>query len=140
MTAKTYLSQLYRLEQKIKARSEQIEELKTIASGFKGMDYTADRVQTSPKDRMAEKVGKYADMEKDLYKLIDHYISLKDEIIWKIYAIEDNRYTTILYKHYVEFKSLAVVAKEMSYDYKYACRIHGYALAQFEKIDDKSRH
>ena len=147
MTAKAYLSQLYQIEIRIKVKSQQITELKVIASGFKGIDYSADKVQSSPSDRMAEMVGRWSDMESELSYMLDRYIRLKNIIIEQILAIGDERYIAILYGRYVEHKTLREISAEMAHDYKYICRLHGKALTAFDKVrngeaikeDDKSR-
>jgi hypothetical protein len=39
----------------------------------------------------------------------------------------------ILFKKYVEFKRLEVIAVEMNYTYQYTKELHGYALADFQR-------
>ena len=131
MTAKTYLSQLYKLEMQIRARQEQIQELKVIASGFKAIDYSADKVQSSPSDRMADMIGRWADMERELSRKVDYYIRRKDRIIEQIYSLDDSKYSRILYSRYVEHKTLHDIADEIPHDYKWLCVLHGRALEAF---------
>ena len=56
MTTKQYLQQIYRLYAQIKQRQEQLDELKAAAAGFRAIDYSADKVQSSPTHRMADVV------------------------------------------------------------------------------------
>lgn len=132
MTAKTYLRQIYFLYIKIRQRQEQLDELKAAASGFRGIDYSADKIQSSPSDRMAEAVGRYADLESDLQQMIDRYIRRKNTIIGQIEQLEDARHVEVLYARYVRFKPLGAIAEEMGYEYKYLCWLHGKALKVFE--------
>lgn len=41
-------------------------------------------------------------------------------------------YRNILYKVYIQGKSLVTTASEMGYDYKYMCKMHGFALEKFD--------
>lgn len=133
MTAKTYLRQIYFLYVKIRQRQEQLDELKAAASGFRGIDYSADKIQSTPSDRMAEVVGRYADLEAELQRMIDSYIERKNAIISQIEQMEDARYAELLYARYVQFKSLTAISDELGYVYEYCCRLHGRALKAFEE-------
>lgn len=78
-------------------------------------------------------VDKYVDLERKINNMIDRMTDLRHEIIEKIQQLNDERYVQILYKRYVEFKSFELIACELKYDYKWTCRLHGYALQEFEK-------
>lgn len=134
MTAKAYLQQIYWLQIKIKQKSAELEELRLSASGFKGVDYTADKVQCPPKDRMAEMVGALADLEAETMQMIVSYHKQRDRIINEIHSLPDSRYIELLYKRYVEFKQFNRIAKEMHYDYKYLSWLHRRALQAFDRI------
>ena len=131
MTTKAYLQQIYFLYAKIKQRQEQLDELKAAASGFRAIDYSADKIQASPSDRMADVVGRYADLEADLQRLIDSFVMTKHTIIGQIQGMQDPRYADVLYARYVRFDSFRKISHDMNYEYKYLCSLHGRALAAF---------
>lgn len=134
MTTKQYLQQIYRLYAQIKQRQEQLDELKAAASGFRAIDYSADRIQSSPSsDRMADVVGRYADMEAEVQELIDAFFVKKNLIISQIQSLEDSRYADVLYARYVSFEPFRKIARDLHYDYDYCCRLHGRALKAFEQ-------
>ena len=133
MTTKQYLQQIYRLYAKIKQRQEQLDELKAAASGFRAIDYSADKIQSSPSDRMADVVGRYADMEIEIQELIDAFFVKKNMIISQIQSLEDQRYADVLYARYVSFEPFRKIARDLHYDYDYCCRLHGRALKAFEQ-------
>lgn len=133
MTTKQYLQQIYRLYAKIRQRQEQLDELKAAASGFRAIDYSADRIQSSPSDRMADVVGRYADMEAEVQELIDAFFVKKNLIISQIQSLEDPRYADVLYARYVSFEPFRKIARDLHYDYDYCCRLHGRALKAFEQ-------
>ena len=132
MTTKQYLQQIYRLYAQIKQRQEQLDELKAAAAGFRAIDYSADKVQSSPTDRMADVVGRYADLEAEIQELIDTFFIRKNTIISQIQALDDPRYADVLYARYVSFEPFRKIAKDLHYDYDYCCRLHGRALKAFE--------
>ena len=131
MTTKAYLQQVYHLYAKIKQRQEQLEELKAAASGFRAIDYSADKIQASPSDRMADVVGRYADLEVDVQRLIDEFFTTKNTIIGQIQGMQDPRYADVLYARYVRFDSFRKISHDMNYEYKYLCSLHGRALVAF---------
>ena len=133
MTAKDYLSQ-------IQSNNERIRQLKIIKehihinyTGISAIDYSGDKVQSTPHDVMFDKGCELlADIEK-----IDTEIRQRVETNTRI-ALEiqymngdDYKYSTILFERYYVGKSLADISKSMYLDYKYVCQLHGEALRQF---------
>ena len=133
MTTKAYLQQIYWLQVKIKHKVEELNTLRAGASGFKGLDYSADKVQATPGDHMAESVGRFVDLEQEINAMIADYFRRKDTIINQIHTLSDVRYVEILYKRYVEFKTFGRIAKEMHYEYKYISKLQRRALQTFGK-------
>lgn len=140
MTAKKYLQQLYKLCVQIQHRQEQLATLKASAAGFHAVDYSADRVQSTPDDHMANAVGKYADLEAELNKMIDEYFFKQNYIIGQIDGIHNAQLSDILYARYVQMESISKIANDLHYEYTYCCRLHGKALKEFAAMylnDDK---
>ena len=50
----------------------------------------------------------------------------------QIQALQNPKHIDILYKHYVEFKRLEIVAVEMNFTYQYIVELHGTALKEFQ--------
>lgn len=144
VTAKTYLQQIEVLNLKIDHKIKQLEDLKLMSRTTKSLDYSADRVQTSPDDKMSSMIGKYIDLEREINGDIDEFVSLKNKVINEIHSLSNPTFIQILFKRYVEMKSLRRVARETGYEYKYACKLHGEALICFyeeviAKHHDQSR-
>ena len=95
------------------------------------MDYSADRVQTTPVDSMSANVGRMLELEEQVMQRLRQYIETKARIMDEIQQLEDARYIDILYKRYVEYKSITAVAYEMGYEYTWLCHLHGDALKAF---------
>jgi hypothetical protein len=133
--AKEYLKQLETLDVKIGQKMQQAQELRLIAtSGGGGIDYSKDRVKTSPSgDTLSDAVIRYAALEEAIDRDIDQFVDTKNLIINQIQGLSNPDYMRLLYKRYVEFKHLDEIADEMRYTYQYTRQLHGYALAEFER-------
>ena len=123
----------------IEQREEQLEELRLLAMSNKGIAYDGDKVQHSAVSGMPA-VDRYLDQAIRVKKLIDKYVRVKNRIIGEIQQMDNKRYTEILYKRYVECKSMQQIAEDMSYEYKYLCRLHSMALIEFQGMKVKNNH
>lgn len=83
------------------------------------------------RDRLAELVARKADVETDLLRQMQELISQKARVTKQIHSLEDLREEAVLFKRYVEGKSLYKTATEMSYSYDRIRHIHGQALRHF---------
>lgn len=134
MTSKQYLSQIERLDKKIQNKLSEEYQLKTLATNIT-VSNDMDRVQTSgDKDRIGSIVSKLIDVQKETANLVDEYIDQRGEIIHTIESLECLNYYEVLFKKYVEYKSLSDICAEMSYSMQHIKRIHGLALEEVKKI------
>lgn len=132
-TPKEYLRQLRTAEIKIEQKEEELERLKSsLESISTGTD--SERVQTTPRDRLSEEITRIVDLEKEINSDLGAMLMLRNKIINEIQSMDNPVYIDILYKRYVQYKSLEEIAVEMSYSYVHIRRLHGYALIQFSKI------
>lgn len=129
---KEYLRQLHRLELCIEQRQEELNRLRELI-GCSTIDY-GERVQTSlSADSIPNEVIRRAELEADISRKIERFLQLKHKIINEIQLLDNAVYVNILYKRYVEYKSLEEIAVEMNYSYIHIKRLHGYALLEFKK-------
>ena len=134
MKAKDYLKQLELLDTKINQKLQQEAELRAMADGVGAIDYAKDRVQSSPNgDAMSNTVIRYIMLEQEIDNQIDQFVDMKNTIINQIQGLKDVNHMKILFKRYVEFKRLEVIAVEMNYTYQYTRELHGYALSEFQR-------
>ena len=134
MTAKEYLSQLEILHLKIEHKRKRAMELRELTLSLGGFDYGKDRVKTLAKEGKIEKsVTQYIALEIEITEDIDEYQRKKNLIIGEIHSLDNANFIKILYKKYVEFKSLDKIAAEMKYSYQYIKHMHGAALKSFEE-------
>lgn len=134
MTAKEYLSEL----QLMKTRIEQLQEQKQMFLEM-ATSITAPvnpvKVQATPKvDRMADAVAKMADIEKRIDEEVAAFYEHEYQIMQQIQALHKVKYVQMLFKVYVQNKSIYVASHEIDISYAYAIEIHKKALAEFEKV------
>ena len=135
MKAKEYLRQLQRLDTIINQKIREAEELRAKSVGVGSVDCSSERVQTSPsgESSFSKLLDKIIDLEAEINAEIDAFHHQKHEIINQIQSLKNSKHIEILYRHYVEFKRLEVIAVEMNFTYQYVVEMHGSALKEFQR-------
>lgn len=137
MQTEEYLSQLKNIDNRIKDLMKEADKWFDIAISTGGIDYSTDKVQTSPSpDRIGDLVGRVVDYQERCKRLAAEKIELKYTIIEQIRKIDgDNRdmYYNILYGKYVDNKSLNRLAVEFDYSYRRVKGLYKKAIEDFEK-------
>lgn len=129
MTAKEYLYQIVYLDSRIEANREKVQRLKEAAEGTTS-NLSPNKVQTSSsKQKMADAVISYAYLE----KIIKADEKKKQGIIDTISLLNPYE-STVLYKRYVEDKSLWVISREMKKSYSWATKVHSTGIKNIQKI------
>lgn len=137
MQAKQYLKELRRLDTCINQQLQEKAALYTSTIGAARTD--KDRVQTSGSgDMMPELIQRLLDLEAEIDKEIDNFADQKRKMIRQIQDLRNETYVSLLYRRYVEFKTLEEISVEMNYTYQYTRRMHGYALAEFQRVHEKA--
>lgn len=131
MTSKEYLQQIRTLDTIIDQKRQELNNLQEIATSVRSLDYSSDRVQTSPKGEApyARTAEKAADLDVEIRALEDERLA----IIGSIHAIGDERYISVLYKRYVEGKRFDLIAEEVGYVETYVWQLHTEALAEIKQ-------
>lgn len=134
MKAKEYLQQLQRLDTVINQKIKEVHDLRLQAQSTGGIDYSKERVQTSPSGDapFVKPICRIIDLEAEINAEIDKFVDEKHKIINQIQGLKNSDYIALLFKRYVEFKSLERICVEMNFSYDYIKHLHGYALKDFE--------
>lgn len=133
MNAKEYLSDIETLKTKIDQKKNQLLELAMTRGDIGSFDYSKERVQASTNGNQVEKaVIKLLMLELKIRDDIIEFEARKDKVIRELHGLKNNNHIMLLYKKYVEFKTLETIAHEMHYTYQYTRELHGYALQEFE--------
>lgn len=130
MTTKQYLDRIREADIKILNRTHELEALRKSISLISGIDYSKDRVQSTPTTGNKQ-IEKLIDLESELIDMIDMAANNKHHIINQIHELEDINHIQILYKRYIEYKSFEQISCELNYAYNYVCNLHGDALKEF---------
>ena len=129
MTAKEYLGQAYRLDQRINSKLEQVASLNELATkctwALTGMPRNPSR-RTST---MAEVVAKIVDLQTEINHDIDRLIDLKREMVMLIKSVDNTECQTLLELRYLCFKTWEQIAVDMGYTIDNVYRIHRKALS-----------
>lgn len=132
MTAKEYLQQVKLADIKMLQRVNQLKEVRQSISYISGIDYSKDRVQSSPHAGNTQ-IEKLVDLEAEVNKLIDETVAAKHKIITEIQMLDNADYVQLLYKRYIEYKPFETIASEMFLSYYRTCHLHGEALQSFQQ-------
>lgn len=133
MKAKEHLSNLRALKIKIDQKQEQLKELELLRGNVGSFDYSVERVQTSGTGNQVENdTIKLLLLESEIKDDMIKFAFEKDKLIREIHTLRNAEHIKLLFKRYVEFKSLEKIAVEMNYTYQYIREMHGYALQDFE--------
>lgn len=134
MKAKEYLQQLQRLDTVINQKIKEVQDLRLQAQGTGGLDYSKERVQSSPSGDVpfVKPICRIIDLEAEINAEIDKFVDEKHKIINQIQGLKNSDYIALLFKRYVEFKKFEVISVEMNFTYQYVIEMHGYALKEFE--------
>ena len=105
MTAKEYLGQAYRIDQRINSKMEQIASLNLLAQ--KATTVFSDMPGNTTRNihRMEDVIIKIVDMESEINADIDSLVDLKKEIAGVIRSVSNLEYQPLLDLRYLCFKT-----------------------------------
>jgi len=129
MTAKEYLGQAYRLDQRINSKLEQVLSLRDLTkkatatmSGMPG--------SSSPNvHKMQDIIVKIVDLENEINADIDQLVDLKREMVAVIKAVKNPEFQTLLELRYLCFKTWEQIAVDMQYSTRNIYKLHDSAIA-----------
>lgn len=134
MNAKEYLSQAYRIDQRINSKLEQVMSLRALLGKATGTLTGTPKAVTPNPHSMEDAICKMVDMENEINDDIDTLVDLKAEIMSCIKRVENTEYQTLLEMRYLCFKRWEEIAIELNYSMQYAFRMHDRALTETEII------
>ncbi len=131
MTAKEYLRKVKWADCVIEARKEELDRLVREQTYLTGIDYTADRVQTSPQNEMFPGSDKVIDLSMRIRRAIRELQTMRHKVITEISGLESANYSRLLYERYINYHSFEEIACLMGYSYVRVIHMHGEALQAF---------
>ncbi|MCH4013828.1 MAG: sigma-70 family RNA polymerase sigma factor [Solobacterium sp.] len=129
MTAERYLSQAYRLDQRIQSDQTELDNLRTLAAsvGSPGFDEhnNPNRPTDAPFVRTLERIW---EMEQKIAEELEHLILLKQEILTVLAKVEDVDERLILTYRYLRNMSWTEIGEELGVSDRTIRRWHERAL------------
>jgi hypothetical protein len=132
LSAREYLQQLQNINVSIDQDRSRLEAMRINATGQGAIRYDRDKVQASPQNRLCNDVCDIVTFDDRLNNRIDRFIDAREKIIAQIRGLHNATYNQVLFKVYVEYKSLRQTAIEMGRCYAFIRDRHKSALAEFE--------
>ena len=129
MPVKDYLSQAYRIDQRINSKLEQVQSLRELATKATATLTDAPASGSRNVHSMSDIIDKMIDLEAEINDDIDRLVDLKREIMTVIKRVENPEHQTLLELRYLCFKSWEEIAVNLHYDIRNIYRIHDRALA-----------
>lgn len=134
MTIKEYLSQAYRIDQRINSKLDQVQSLRELT--VKATSTLSDTYSSGNgnKQNMEGVIVKIIDLENEIDEEIDKLVDLKHEIVSLIKQVKNPEYKTLLELRYLCFRTWEQIAVEMRYDLSWIHRLHKKALIEIKTL------
>ena len=104
MTIKEYLSQAYRIDQRINSKLEQVQSLRELAEKATSTLNDTPCSGTGNKQKIESVVVKIIDLEHEIDEEIDRLVDLKKDIVSLIKRVKNPEYQTLLELRYLCFR------------------------------------
>jgi DNA-directed RNA polymerase specialized sigma subunit len=134
MKAKQYLRKIKWLDDFIKAKLDQVETLRSMATKVTPTLKDVNVQESLPQDKTAVIIHKIIELEEEINDSIDSLVDLKADVIRKIEVIENDEYKLLLTLRYLNFKTWEQIAVDMNFTFQWVHQIHKRALIEFEKL------
>ena len=139
MEAKEYLDSYRLIQTRINVLMSNIERLRAEAESVSiSLDGLPRGTATS--DKMSRIVAEMADFESTLMDEMSGLFIRRMKIITQLGMLKSHKHQLLLQKRYIECKSWEHIAVEMDITWRHCYRLHGSALAEFDKVlNDENR-
>jgi hypothetical protein len=128
-SAKEFLSQAYRIDQRINSKIEQVQSLRNLAA--KATATLSDIPPASGErnvHRMEDVIIKMVDVENEIHNDINLLLDIKKDVGAVIKRVKDPEQQVVLELRYLCFKTWEQIAVDMNYGIDNIFRIHRRAL------------
>lgn len=129
---KKFLKQYKKLIYKIKTLDDELECLRMDELPG-GIDYSKDKVQTSPtNDSMINHVIRIDDITRDIERCREDAKKRCKEIIKAIDTLDDDMHQVVMHRRYILLESWETISYNIHYSTQRLYEIHGEALAEIK--------
>lgn len=127
MTKKEFLKQYLKAKREIEIKSEQISDLKDLATKIT-QTLAPDKVKSTSDNRLESTVSKIVDIEKGICADIDNLKKIYLQVEGAIDSVPNSIQRDILRLRYINGKTWEQIAVELDFSYQWVCELHGRAL------------
>lgn len=128
---KRYLYEIGDIKRELKICREQASECHISYSSLRGIDYSKDNVQSSPKNALEEAAWKMMEQEERLAKEIVRLTSDLNEHLSAIRKVQPKKYADILYMIFYEQQPLEDIATAHGLKISYVRKMQSQAINAF---------
>ena len=132
MTAKEYLEQAYRLEQRIDSKLEQVEMMRYLTTKTSAI-IRGDPGGGGDGNFMEDAIARIVDLEREIAAEICRLTELKREIAEIIGRLEEPEEQTVMEMRYLGYKRWPEIAQKMHRTESSLFKLHRKALKSIEK-------
>lgn len=134
LTAKEYLSQAHRIDQRINAKLEQVYNLRTKATSITSVLSDISVINTPDTHPMESTIVRMIDLEREINEDIDQLVDLKRDMYDIVRSVSNPEYQLLLELRYLLFKTWPEIAASFDTEERTVFNIHGRALEEVGKI------
>ena len=116
---KEYLSQAFRIDQRIQSKMEQVASLNDLATRATATYSDMPGSETRNLHRMEDAILSIIELEAEINGDICKLVQMKKDIVHKIKAVQNTEYQTLLELRYLCFKSWEQIAVDMGYELRW---------------------
>lgn len=138
-STKEYLNQISRLNRTIDNKMIELSQLRELAYGISAIS-SGEKVQSSTAyDKVGDVCVKIDEMERNIEKIIDNYIDIKNQIISQIEGIDKEVFYEVLFLRHIKQNkqgkqySFEEISIEINNSYRNTTRLYKQALQAFEE-------
>lgn len=128
MSTKEYLSQAFRLNERINSKLEQIQSLNDLATNCSAVISDMPRNPNRGGSPMADAIIKIISLQEEINDDIDKMVDLKRELVSVVKEVKDVECQILLELRYLCFHSWEDIAVEMGYTVRNIHYLHKQAL------------
>ena len=128
MTARDFLNQAYKLDQRINSKLEQVSVLNDLALKVTGVITGMPHSSNHGSSRVADAVDKIVDLQAEINRDVDALVDIKREITHVIKAVDNTDCRLLLEMRYLCYRSWEQIAVDMNYSIDNVFRVHRKAL------------
>ena len=125
---KEYLSQAFRIDQRIQSKMEQVASLNDLATRATATYSDMPGSETRNLHRMEDAILSIIELEAEINEDICKLVQMKKDIVHKIKAVQNTEYQTLLELRYLCYKPWNEIMTELGYSEPTIYRLHGEAL------------